>query len=330
MIVEMAAFLNRLVSSLIGFVDYSPAARIITRLQQHYEALSGLDDPNSKRLRKSLSIRLNPATQKLLAADLKSGEASRQNNAVRLLESLGQTSLPLLINIVKQEDDFRARQSAATILAKQGSQATSRLKNLLVLEITPEERVRVLDIIDTVTSDLITELLHALGDENRDVRLAAFRLSERLKDHRVVGMLLENAKTAKSELAVAAVNSLEKLKPPEAVEALAEIMKSTKNEALRIACCRALGQIAKPECIDPLSIILNKKSVILRRYIYSDRMRATAAFALGQIRQARAVKTLAAYVNDPDQRIREVARTVLRKVKKATRRRKIAPAVAKS
>ena len=143
-------------------------------------------------------------------------------------------------------------------------------------------------------------------------------------------MLLENAKTAKSELAVAAVNSLEKLKPPEAVEALAEIMKSTKNEALRIACCRALGQIAKPECIDPLSIILNKKSVILRRYIYSDRMRATAAFALGQIRQARAVKTLAAYVNDPDQRIREVARTVLRKVKKATRRRKIAPAAAKS
>jgi HEAT repeat protein len=73
---------------------------------------------------------------------------------------------------------------------------------------------------------------------------------------------------------------------------------------------------------------LSKKSAILRRYDYSPRARATAAFALGQIPQARAVKALAIFVHDPDQRISEIARSVLQKVKLASRPKKAAaPAV---
>jgi diguanylate cyclase (GGDEF)-like protein len=329
MTVEMAALLNRLFVCLIEFTNYPPAARIITGLRRRFDQLKKHNDPNAPRLSKSLEIRLNPTTQNLVVADLKSGESTRQRNAAQLLESLGQTAIPLLINILKQEDDYRARQVAATILTKQGPQATKRLKNLLVLEITPEERVRVLDIIDTVTSDLVTELLLALGDENKAVRMAAFRLSERLKTNRVVGILLDNAKSAKGELAVAAVSSLEKLKPPEAIDTLVDILKSTKEEELRMACCRALGRIAKPECIEPLATILSKKSAILRRYNYSPRARATAAFALGQIPQARAVKALAGFVNDPDQRISEIARSVLQKVKLAARPKKAAASAAK-
>jgi HEAT repeat protein len=325
---EMAGLMNLMFTSLIGFVDYAPASRLITKLQDRHKALKKLKDPNAKQLGKSLELRLTPATQKLLLADLKSSEADRHNKAIQLLDSLGHIAVPLLINILKQEDDFRARQAAATILAKQGPQATDRLKQLMVLEILPEERVRLLENIDTVTTDLITELRHALGDENKEVRMAAFRLSERLKDAGVVDMLLENARKEKGEMAVAAVNALEKIRPPEAVADLSTIVKSTRDEALRVACCRALGRIAKPECIEPLANILGNRNRLLRRYRYSDQVRATAAFALGQIPQARAVKTLAAYVHDPDQRIRDVSRTVLRKVKAAALRRSKAAAAA--
>jgi len=321
MMVAMAGLMNRLFVNLIGFSDYPPAARLITQLQKRLNQLSEQNDPNAQRLSKSLDIRLNPATQNLLIADLKSGDSSRLRNAVQLLESLGPAATPLLINIVKQEDDYRARQAAAALLSKQGPQAIGRLKRLLVLEITPEERVRVLNVIDSVTGDVFTELLHALRDESKQVRLAAFQLAERLKDDRTVDMLLENARSAKGEIAVAAVNSLEKLKPPEALVTLSELLKTTREEELRLACCRALGSIAKPECIEPLTMVMGKKSLVLRRPLYSPRVRATAAFALGQIPQAQAVKTLASYVNDPDQRIREVARNVLQKVKLATRPR---------
>jgi len=327
--VEMEALLNRLFVCLIEFTDYPPAARIVTQLQRRLAQLKKHNDTHAQRLSKNLEIRLNSTTQSLLVADLKSGEPTRQRNAAQLLESLDHTAVPLLINILKQEDDYRARQMAASIMTKQGPQATKRLKNLLVLEITPEERVRVLDIIDTVTSDLLTELLLAMGDENKAVRMAAFRLSERLKTHRIIDILLDNAKSAKGELAVAAVSSLGKLKPPEALDTLVDILKSTKEEELRMACCRALGRIAKPECIAPLAAILGKKSTILRRYDYSPRARATAAFALGQIPQARAIKALANFVHDPDQRISEISRSVLQKVRLATPPKKAAASVAK-
>jgi len=329
MTVEMEVLLNRLFECLIEFTDYQPAARIVTQLQRRLAQPQKHDDPNAQRLSKDLEIRLGPTTQSLLVADLKSGDSTRQRNAAQLLESLGQTAIPLLIDIVKQEDDSRARQMAASILTKLGPQATKRLKKLLVLEILPEERVRVLDIIDTVTSDLITELLLALGDENKAVRMAAFRLSERLKTHRVVDILLDNAKSGKGDLAVAAVSSLGKIKPPEAIDTLVDILKSTKDEELRMACCRALGRIATPECIAPLAAILGKKSALLRRYDYSPRVRATAAFALGQIPQAGAVKALANFVHDPDQRISEIARSVLQKVRLATRPENAAVSAAK-
>ena len=327
--VAMAALMNRLFVNLVGFSDYPPAARLITQLQKRLKHLSEQNDPNAQRLSKSLDIRLNPATQNLLVADLTSGDSARQRNAVQLLESLGPTAIPLLINIVKQEDDYRARQAAASILSKQGPQAIGRLKRLLVLEITSEERVRVLNVIDSVTGDVFTELVHALSDENKEVRLAAFQLAERLKDDRTVDMLLDNARSTKSEIAVAAVNTLEKLKPPEAIDTLSDILKSTRQEALRLACCRALGSIAKPECVEPLTMIMGKKSLLLRQPLYSAQVRATAAFALGQIPQAQAVKTLANYVNDPDQRIREVARDVVQKAKSSTRPRRAAASSAK-
>lgn len=322
-IVEMAAFLNRLFVNLVEFVEYPLAARILSQLKRRYQELKSAGDSHAQKLTKSLGIRLNPVTQNLLAADLKSGDSNRQRNATQLLQSLGQVATPLLIDIIKQEDDYRARQTAATLLAKQGPKAAERLKRLLVLEITAEERTRVLEIIDTVTHDLTTELFHALEDENHQVRMAAFRLTERMNDKRMAAALIENAKTLKGKLAIAAVNTLGKLRPPDAVAELSAVLNSTKEEELRTACCRALGQIAQPDCIEPLTKVLNQKSFISRKPRYSDQVRATAAFALGHIEHPQALQTLAQFVNDSDQRIRKIAQSAVKTARTAPRRKKV-------
>ena len=321
-VVEMAAFLNRLFVNLVEFVEYPLAARILSQLKQRYQELKSAGDSHAQKLTKSLGIRLNPVTQNLLAADLKSGDSNRQRNATQLLQSLGQVATPLLIDIIKQDDDYRARQAAATLLAKQGPKAAERLKRLLVLEITAEERTRVLEIIDAVTSDLTTELLHALKDENHQVRMAAFRLTERMNDKRMAAALIENAKTLRGKLAIAAVNTLGKLRPPDAVADLTAVLNSTKEEELRTACCRALGQIAQPDCIEPLTKVLNQKGFISRKPRYSDQVRATAAFALGHIAHPQAMKILAQFVNDSDQRIRKIAQSAVNTARTAPRRKK--------
>lgn len=322
-VVEMAALLNRLFVNLVEFVEYPLAARILSQLKQRYQELKSAGDSHVQRLIKSLGIRLNPITQNLLVADLKSGDSVRQRNATQLLQSLGQVAIPLLMDIIKQEDDYRARQTAAALIAKQGPKAAERLKRLLVLEITPDERGRVLEIIDTVTNDLTNELFHALEDENHRVRMAAFRLAERMNDKRMAGPLIENIKSLKGQLAVAAVNTLGKLRPPEAVAELSSLLNSTKEEDLRTACCRALGQIAKPDCIEPLEKVLYQKSFILRRPKYSDQVRATAAFALGNIPHPQALKTLAQFVNDSNQRIRAIAQSAVKTVRSASPRKTV-------
>ena len=66
-----------------------------------------------------------------------------------------------------------------------GAEGAGLLKRELVLEGKTEERLRILEIIDTITHDLKTELAYAIGDGNAVLRQAAFQLAERLNDSQV-------------------------------------------------------------------------------------------------------------------------------------------------
>jgi HEAT repeat protein len=178
----------------------------------------------------------------------------------------------------------------------------------MVLEISAEERTRILEIIDTLTSDLKTELFHALGDEDANVRRAAYRVVERLENSQVIEWLQEFLQSQKPALAARAVKCLGKLRPPNIVADLIALLNSTDNDQLRIACCRALGQIAKPLCVDSLlKLLLPQRSFIFRKN-QNSQVRAAAAFALGQISHPKAAESLARFVDDRDLRVREIAR----------------------
>jgi HEAT repeat protein len=257
-----------------------------------------------------MNRQLEPMAQELLAEDLKSADADRQRNAAQLLGSLGAAVMPLLVEIIKREDDYRARQIAAMLLEKLGPRAIERLKQFLVLEISAEERARILEIIDTLTTDLKTELFHALGDEDFNVRSAAYRVVERLNDDRVLDWLREFLQSEKPALAASAVKCLGKLKPPDVEADLLALLNSTSDDRLRVACCRALGQIAKPACVDSLVKLLQPQRSFIFRKKQSSQVRAAAAFALGQIPHPKAAESLSRLVDDGDPRIREIARKV--------------------
>jgi HEAT repeat protein len=182
---------------------------------------------------------------------------------------------------------------------------------MLVLEITPEERLRILDIIDTLTTDLKSELVYALGDGDPRVQLAAVQLAERLNDHQTIEMLLDLVKSGQANLAVASVKCLAKLNPPKTNEALSTLLSATKDEALSLACCQALGQIASPSSIGPLANILDPKGFFLLRKKRSPQVRAAAAFALGQISHPQVPQVLASLINDGDPRVQEIVKSIL-------------------
>jgi HEAT repeat protein len=231
------------------------------------------------------------------------------------LGSLGPAATPLLLEVIKTEDNFRMRQIASHLLGKLGPDTAKLLRGNLVLEGVPEERVRILEVIDGVTQDLKTELAYALGDENAKVRRAAIHLAERLNDPKIISLLFDYADHEDVTMAVVAIKTLGKLKPAGAVDLLVSLLDTAKEPEKVIASCRALGQIADPATIDPLAAMLEPGGggFLSLRKKRSSLVRATAAFALSQIPSPRVAEVLAPYVKDTDPRVRQLAQELTKK-----------------
>jgi diguanylate cyclase (GGDEF)-like protein len=306
---EITALLHRIATTLIQFAEYPLASRILLHLRRRIQQLEEDKDLQAQRLAKILERKLEPTTQKLLLDDLKTGEPSRQQNAALLLGGLGRASIPLLVDIIKKTEDLRIRQLAASLLGELGTEGAELLKRELVVEGNPEERTRILEVIDTVTRDLKTDLAYAFSDGNPAVRQAAFQLAERLNDNQVINLLLDYAKAPDPRLAVEAIECLGRLKPAGAVDVLLSLLNAGKETERLVACCRALGQIADPASIEPLAKILTRKRFLFFRRRGKAEVRAAAIFALGQISHPRVAKVFPFFMDDRDPRVREIART---------------------
>ncbi len=309
----IAVNLRSMAENLIRFAEYVLASRIFFQLRRRQESLEETEDARAQKLAKILERKLDLQIQKLVMDDLRSGDATRQQNVAKLLGSMGRSAIPLLVDIVKQEKQLRVRQIAAGLLAELGEKAARALKSALVLEITPEERLRILEVIDTVSQTLDTELAFALSDKNAVIRQAAFRLAERLDDKAVGPLLMEFAASFESAVAIGAIKCLGKLQPEGATELLVSVLMSTKETEKAVACCQALGQIEDPNSIESLAKILGQKGLFLVTKRWNGEVRGAAAYALRQIPDSRVANVLKPLANDRDPRVKQVARTFVKR-----------------
>ena len=104
------------------------------------------------------------------------------------------------------------------------------------------------------------------------------------------------------------IRSLAHLRSIPAAEALATILETLKDPELVVACCQALGQIGDPAGIEGLGGILAQKRFGFFGFRWDDQVRATAALALRQVDDPRAVNVLKDFVEDRDARIRQLSR----------------------
>ena len=94
-------------------------------------------------------------------------------------------------------------------------------------------------------------------------------------------------------------------------EALIELLNSSKNDQLRLVCCRALGQIAGNAGVEALLKVLVPKKILFFRRRQNARLREAAALALEEISHSKAVQGFARFINDNDRSVREVVRRVV-------------------
>jgi HEAT repeat protein len=314
----VGGLLSRTAANLIHFGDYQMSSRILSHLRNRQEKLQASTDRGGEESKIIFLRELDPRTQMVLLEDFQSQDAARLQRVTQLLGSLGSAAIPLLIEVIKGEDNLRVRQIASYLLKSLGPEAAKLLKRELVLEGFPKERVRILEVIDGVTQDLQTELAYILADENPRVRREGFRLTERLNDAQVTSLLLNYANHEDPKMALVAINSLGKLKPAGAVDVLISLLESS-NELQRLtASCKALGQIAHPAAIEPLAKMLSPGGILSFRKKRNSAVRAAAAFALAQIPDERISEILAPYADDRDPRVRQIAKAQVEEQKVRT------------
>jgi diguanylate cyclase (GGDEF)-like protein len=304
---ELANLLYQMTSSVLQFADFTLAGRIFEQLRERQHALMQSSTLTGRGLA-VMNRKLDTSTQSLLMEELRSQEPARQEGAAHVLESMGKPAIPLLIEVIKQEKDFRTRHLAAGLLAKMGREAADRIKREIVLEVTSEQRFRLLEVVDVITRDLKTELAFCLSDVNPKVRRAAFRLSERLNDKQVLELLVDFAGHQDIGVAKGAIRSLASLHSPHAVGALISALEVSKDPERSIACAQALAQLGDAVAVPALEKVLTaRKFPLFGGKRWDDQVRATAAFALAQIGGNRAKSVLARVADDADPRIRQIA-----------------------
>ncbi len=290
----------------ILFGEYLHAAWVYSRLRQQplYEKPAG--NPTASQQAQILGKSIDPKATDALTQDLASDNRTRQQDAYQLISSLGAGMLPLLISIVKNAENLRVRQLTAELIKSIGQPGVERLKQSIMETSRPDERARILDVIDTVTGDLVNELAYVFTDTNEGVRRSAFRLAERLNSPEVVELLVDYARSEERHLAVFAINTLGRIKPPSLIATLSLIIDKSDDAEVLIAACRAMGQTGDAASVDPLSRILIPRRRFLRRKKYDTPVRVAAAYALAQIQGDRANAILLALKEDADTRVRQV------------------------
>ena len=306
---ELAAVLNLMANTSLQFADYAEASRIFMALRDREEQLAASNEPDAAKIAEFVAPRLDTAAPALLEDDFKSGETERRRNAAQILGALGCPGAPILIEVIKQEKDFRTRQMAAKLLADMGPKAAELIKRSPNVEVTVEQRFRILEVIDLVTLDLRDELAYSLGDTNPKIRRAAFRLADRLDDDSLIDILLPFAASSDPNVVKGAIRSLAELGSDAAVGAITAALNKAKEPELTTACCQALGQIGSARGVPALEQVLRQRKYGFLGNHWDDQVRATAALALRQIPDPSAARVLSLFAADHDLRIRQLSNT---------------------
>lgn len=306
---DMASLLYDSAQNFIRIGEYSLATWIFGHFSKRREQMDASDE--SALMPEALNRQPDPDMEKLLADDVISGEPFRRQAAFALIGGLGPVAVKLLIDIIKANDDLRTRQIAATQIKKIGPQAVDSLKHELVVGTRGKIKARILEVIDTVTTDLKTELTFAMADANSAVRKEGFALASRINDPMVAELLRELATSNDPGVAADAIQCIGEIGVLDATGIIAGQLDVNKDADFLVACCQSLGRLGEPAGIVPLSKVLSHKKTLFSRKEYASRVRAAAAFALAGIPHSLAKGAMARFADDGDTRVREAARKAL-------------------
>jgi diguanylate cyclase (GGDEF)-like protein len=293
--------------NLVRLGAYEKAVPVMGRLSMRKDSLKQAGAP----LADAFDLSLPTGIQRLVAQDVVNADEARRGAAVGFLASLGQSAAEAFLDIIRTTDDLRARQVAASFLVKGGPEAVALFKEDIVSLPQPEERVRLLEVADSITRDLSAELALAIEDSNTAVRQAGFALAERLGGKACAKLVLGYLGHEDETVVLGAVRTLVRLNFSGAANEIVALALGPGSEKIRAAACSAMGQMGLASGVEALAKIVLPRGFWIFKKFNSPYLRSAAAYALAKIPDEKAAQVLAKLTNDKDDRVREAARKAL-------------------
>ena len=297
----------------IKWGDYEIAKKLIWAFQKFRRpGVSG--SPGSRQAELGLEKLAKSDAFGLLLADIASGDPQRQNAAASLLIGFGTVAVPSLVLIIRDSDDFRTRKIAADVLKESGSEACRQLLAQLTPSSPAEQYVRILSVLDSISSNVRADVSSMLYHPEERVRRDAVRVFSRLPRHQAREHLVELAKSDDSTVVSTALAGLGDLAWPAVAAELAHVFPTLRSETLQQECCVALGKTQNPEAVPLLAKILRSMGFLGRFGGKSPELRAAAAWALGMIGTGDAIEVLRRHASDRSSSVRAAVQQALQRL----------------
>ncbi|MFW6080821.1 MAG: diguanylate cyclase domain-containing protein [Desulfosalsimonas sp.] len=306
---KAADILHDAAVKLILYGEYPPAARIFTRIGRHRQFTEAARLETWDRAH-AFGRRLDPRIAETLASDLKSTDQARRQQACQLISTIGRGMAPMLIELIKNEEDIRIRRIAAELLGRADTRTVEQVRQSMISESRADKKSRILEIMDSVTTDLATELRYTLTDPQQQVRRAAFRLAGRLETRETDELLSELARSRDTDLAVEAINTIGRRNSRGTHGVLIKILSEEKNPDVLTEVCRAMGRIGSSDFVQPLANIIMSRRRWLKRRKYPPGVRISAVYAVCRIPGEHIEIMIPALKQDPDPGVREAASVI--------------------
>jgi len=232
---------------------YDESVMILSLLKQHVSPDVEPDKERREIINETL-VKLAGEFSGVFVSDMKSNDERRQLQAMKIIIMLGDSASDILIQIIKETEDYRIRKNSARTLKNIGEKAVRRFVESLDLTISTSTLKRAVDVFDEFSEyDLMDKVSLLLEYPDSQIKRALLKyicviamrsFSEGEGEKASESKKLLISKLNDKDVVIDVVRILGELKSNESVDELIRLSK-IQNPNLQEEICIALGKIGE-------------------------------------------------------------------------------------
>jgi len=220
---------------------------------------------------------------------------------------------PELTESIGSATSEKKRAALASIIKKIGPDAATKFMDVFDKTTEPAQRQNLISVLDVINPPNPETVFGGLiKSSDTPTRTAAFETLKRFDKTITLNILLPALKDKKSHVSNSALATLGGLGYAEASPDIVELLKSTTDQKLQMACCDTLGKLGDESAVPALVELIIAKKKLFGLGGYSDETRGQATRALGNFKNAEAKKVLEKALKDASPLVRAAARLGLK------------------